>query len=156
METETNKNHIKDELTTTAMIACSTLAMEWNETNMKAAIVSIIDMLKECDDELGNSTYIQDRKRLTVKFVDRGFAKCAPWSGRLEFGPNILENALTAESFGYTREKIFIRRRCKTRIQGMIWLVLHEYCHLFRDRVQHRKSFYEFVDSKFEKFFKNF
>lgn len=154
METETDKNRIKDELTTTAMIACSILTTEWNETNMKAAIVSIFAMLKVCDEELENSTYT--RGKLTVKFVDRGFAKCAPWSGRLEFGPNILENALTAESFGYAREKAFIRRRCKTRVQGMIWLVLHEYCHLFTNRIRHCKSFYEFVDSKFEKFFKNF
>lgn len=143
-------------LISSAQIACFNAEVDWSEENVKAAIVAIVEMLKGVDDEIGKDTHVHNRDNIKVSFVERGFAKCSPFVGELEFGPNVITNDLTPLSFGYQREKRFMEKRIKSRVHGLIWLILHEYCHLFKNRIEHRISFYEFVDSKFKKYFENF
>lgn len=140
-----------------ALASCKKLNHDWNEKNGKECILSIIEYLRQYDEELGlaQHTYIHDRALLKVSFINSGFAYCLS-TGELQFGSRVFLNDLTYESFGYVKEKPFIKERCKTRIQGLIWLVLHEYCHLFKDHIRHKKSFYEFIDKKYLKFFLNF
>ena len=143
-----------------ALIACCNVEANWNRENVNEAIEAIVKMLKVVDDDL----CIRRRRRPThvhhdnimVSFPRRGFANCMPYQGILMFGPRVSANPLTPDSFGYVREKPYIKKRCRNRIHCLIWLVLHEYCHLFKDRLTHKHDFYKLVDSKFEKYFNNF
>lgn len=129
---------------------------EWSEKNINQLIISIVDYLKEHDDTIATHTHVGDSNKISVMFIGRGFADCFPFIGRLVFGSRIYENEFNPTSFGYEREKPYIEKRCKTKSQCLCWLVLHEYCHLFKNHMLHDDAFFKLIDDKYEKFFKNF
>jgi len=131
---------------------------EWTEENIKRAITLIVETLKEKDKELTKFTGILNHDVKLVFCGPTTFAQCLPWLKTISFGTHRIHRNGLVGTFGYEREIPYIEKRCTLKSQVLIWLVLHEWCHFYnyKDRIKHRKSFYELVDQKYLKFFRSF
>jgi hypothetical protein len=128
------------------------LEKEWNEINIKKFIVSMIKILKHYDTELGRLTWINKRENLSLFLDGKGFASCMPFKGEIHIGSKFYNSSFKKGTMGYPREKKYIERRCSGRIEVLVWMIMHEYCHLFKGYNKHTNEFYEFIDKKYIQF----
>jgi hypothetical protein len=132
---------------------CNRLKDDWNPDQMEKTIQSLITYLKDYDSECGTKTWVKNQDRITAVFKGRRFADCAPYVGTLQFGIKLYSNSFLPNSYGYEKEKDYINARCNTKFERLLWLVMHEYCHLFKHQQKHCIAFYKFIDHKYLQFF---
>ena len=77
-------------------------------------------------------------------------AWCRARTAQINFGPKFFKasNASndTWKRVGYKKEKDFIQRNCKNKEDMAIWVILHEFCHLYQGMQHHRLSFFKFIE----------
>lgn len=87
-------------------------------------------------------------KKADLKITYKGKrAYCAPGSAKINLGDGFFKkiNNETWKQVGYSAEKPIIRKHCNNKADLAVWVVIHEFCHLFKGRQKHVKSFYNFV-----------
>ncbi len=91
-------------------------------------------------------------KTAEIKLSFKGSgAWCKAGSAQINLGPKFLsaKNAsnTTWTRVGYKREKEYIKRHCQSKEDIAIYVILHEFSHLFEGMQHHKLSFFRFVES---------
>jgi hypothetical protein len=77
-------------------------------------------------------------------------AWCKAGTAQINFGPKFFKasNASndTWKRVGYKKEKEYIQRNCKSKEDMGIWVILHEFCHLYQGMQHHRLSFFKSIE----------
>jgi hypothetical protein len=136
-------------------IEIKALEKSWNEANIKALVVKIIETFTKYDTNITGTELDKWklREEVSIEFSGKGFATCLPFQSKLLFGDKFMQHSFKPGKAGYAKEKKFIDKRCgNDKIQILIWLVIHEYCHLFTGMQSHNIKFYEFIDKKYVNF----
>ena len=103
-----------------------------------------------------SSDYRQDllekgvAKSANVKLTWKGGrAFCQPSAAKINFGEKFFKDLTDANrgKIGYKSEKAFINRNCKSKEDVALWVVFHEFAHLFSGRQKHIKSFFKFIEN---------
>jgi len=68
---------------------------------------------------------------------------CIPGSGIINFGLKSIKSKIDDGAYTmYPLEKEPLRSRCKNKEDILIWMVMHEFSHLFKDGSQHDENFF--------------
>ena len=70
---------------------------------------------------------------------------CKPALGILNFGPKFIKGISDKNkgNVGYKVEKDFIKASCRTKEEVCMWIIMHEFQHLFNGNDKHVKSFFQ-------------
>ena len=88
-------------------------------------------------------------KTADVKLTWKGTrAFCRPSAAQINFGQKFFKDLTDANRgrIGYKSEKEFINRNCQSKEDVALWVVFHEFAHLFQGRQKHVKSFFRFIE----------
>jgi hypothetical protein len=77
-------------------------------------------------------------------------AWCKSGSAQINLGPKFFKASNASNTtwtrVGYKREKEFIKRHCANKEDMAIYIILHEFAHLFEGMQHHKLSFFRFVE----------
>jgi predicted ATP-dependent serine protease len=77
-------------------------------------------------------------------------AWCQAATAKINFGPKFFKASnssnFTWTRVGYKREKEFIKRHCANKEDMAMWLILHEFSHLWTGMQHHKLSFFKFIE----------
>jgi RecA/RadA recombinase len=127
----------------------SSLTTNWNGSTARATITAVIDFLKAHDPDFRNDSIVGDPNRVKVQFRGNSLAHCHPGSGELVFGKKTFTK-MTLGNVGYAKEQKHINSRCTTNGDLLVWVIVHEWCHLFKDMQKHNNEFFDFVATKYD------
>eukprot|EP00698_Gefionella_okellyi_P016481 TRINITY_DN4719_c0_g1_i1.p1 TRINITY_DN4719_c0_g1~~TRINITY_DN4719_c0_g1_i1.p1 ORF type:complete len:219 (-),score=50.09 TRINITY_DN4719_c0_g1_i1:157-813(-) len=90
-----------------------------------------------------------DRSAVCVRFRrDDGDARCHPDTGVISFNINQLNKHVIDDTTSkYNAEKPIMASWIRCKEDALVWLVLHEFRHLFRDGEKHTEQFFMAVAS---------
>ena len=125
------------------------LDSNWNGGSARVVISGIVDYLKANDLEFSSDTYIQDTKRVKLQFRGKAVAHCNSRTGELVFGTKSFTK-MKIGNIGYAKEQKYIIARCKTDAELLAWVVVHEWCHLYKDMQHHKNVFFDLVAKKYD------
>ena len=100
--------------------------------------------------ELINDTTFQ---RNEIKLTWSGArAYCAINEGKINFGEKFFKKVGSNSNWkkcGYKSEKKFIERQCRNKEDMALWVICHEFQHLFKGNQRHNKGFFTKVENMF-------
>jgi hypothetical protein len=112
--------------------------LSWEK--FKPAAEGLIRMLnRKYAHRFAKDTFIGDPSRVKLTWTGKR-ACCTPLTGEINLGKAFFDNYLTEGHYtkvGYRSEKPFIKAYAKTKEEVALWVVLHEWCHLFKDCQKH-------------------
>lgn len=76
-------------------------------------------------------------------------AWCKAASAHINFGDKFFAkngNNSTWKRIGYKREKAYMQRHCNNKEDAAIWILMHEFSHLFQGMQHHKLSFFRFIE----------
>ena len=126
----------------------ATLEKKWDGSTGKIMVKAIFDYLRANDPEISRT--IVDAKKLKLDFRGKSLAHCHPNSGELVFGEKTFTTKLEVGKVGYAKEQQHIVPRITTRAQMLVWIVVHEWIHLYKDRLKHTTEFFQDVADKYD------
>lgn len=140
----------------------STIWRQFNERNHASSSYSAIeartmsqatiDFLKDFDSHnIVSNSYIKSPSRVHLTYKYNGVAQCASHKGEIRIGDVMMSNRFTIGSIGYRKEQPFIKRHCKTREDLFLWVMIHEWCHLYRGMQHHKIEFFKGVEALYIK-----
>jgi predicted metal-dependent hydrolase len=69
----------------------------------------------------------------------------------LVFGKKTFKDTgLQIGKVGYAKEQKFLLPRVKTKAQLLLWVIIHEWCHLYEGMQEHKNYFFEGVGKKYD------
>jgi predicted ATP-dependent serine protease len=74
---------------------------------------------------------------------------CTPAKALLNFGTKALSTVRLMGGVGYKSEKPYIQKNCKTPQDVALWIVIHEFEHLFVGKNSHNKTFFTAIEKRF-------
>lgn len=76
-------------------------------------------------------------------------AYCQINTGRINYGERFFKKITNSnwQGVGYKSEKAFIGRHCQSKEQVALWVIIHEFTHLFKGCGKHTKSFFKKVEN---------
>lgn len=85
-------------------------------------------------------------------------AFCSPTNGYINYGEKFFKtiNNNNWKGVGYKTEKPYIARHCESKEDVAIWVVYHEFQHLFKGCLKHTKSFFAQIEKRFATDMKQF
>ena len=51
---------------------------------------------------------------------------------------------------GYAKEQKYITPRCRDSVDMLLWVIVHEWCHLYEGNQHHKNSFFDDVARKYD------
>ena len=140
----------EDPTNTATVKAClSLLNTKWDGSTAKASIDAIIQKLKNEDPDFITDTKIKDPKKVRIAYRGNSLAHCHS-SGELVFGKKMFTSSLVVGYVGYAKEQKFIKPRIKNKSDMLVWIIVHEWCHLYIDMQHHKNNFFELVAKKYD------
>lgn len=101
-------------------------------------------------------------KRSKVGSVDKisllhdynGVAQCMHKHGKafIRMGDKMFKDDFKIGNIGYGKEQKFIKSNCVTREDLFVWVLIHEWCHLYKDHSKHTVEFFEEVQKVYRKY----
>ena len=78
-------------------------------------------------------------------------AYCAISSGKINYGEKFFKRITNTNwaGVGYKSEKAYIQRHCKSKEDVALWVIFHEYQHLYKGCGKHVKSFFRKIENRF-------
>ena len=78
-------------------------------------------------------------------------AFCSPTNGYINYGEKFFKtiNNTNWKGVGYKTEKAYIQRHCSSKEDVALWVIWHEYQHLFKGCLKHTKSFFSQIEQRF-------
>jgi hypothetical protein len=76
-------------------------------------------------------------------------AWCKASTAQINFGDKFfarIGSNTNWKRMGYKKEKSFIQRYCQNKEDAAIWVLLHEFAHLFKGMQHHKISFFKFIE----------
>jgi len=129
-------------------VCINALTNKWDGSTARATIMAIIEYMKANDDHSG--LIVKDPKRVKTQFRGNSIAHCHPRSGELVFGKKTFTATMEIGKVGYAKEQKFILARCTTKVELLVWVVLHEWSHLFDGNDTHNNEFFTIVGEKYD------
>lgn len=128
-------------------MAFRALEETWNAGTVRAACTSLINYLKEVDEE-AEETIIGNFQKVKLQFSGKGAGYCDPQKGLVVFGKGCVFN-FNFGTMGYKKEKPYIERNCSSVPQLLAWTIVHEWCHLYKGMQHHKHEFFQFLERKY-------
>ena len=128
----------------------SMLETKWDGSTAKATIEAVIQKLKNEDPEFLTGTIVKDVKRVKLDFRGNSLAHCHSSSGEIVFGKKTFTSSLVVGYVGYAKEQKFIKARITNKSDMLVWIIVHEWCHLYTGMQHHKLDFFEFVAKKYD------
>jgi len=131
---------------------------KFQETNAKASSISApearsfasicLTYLKKLDsDRIERDSFIKDPSKVKLGYGSSKIADCNYRSGLIRLGKKMMGKDFKIGPVGYGREKVFILRNCKSREQLFLWVMCHEWCHLYNGMQHHKTEFFRQVEA---------
>lgn len=141
----------EDPKNTEAVRAClALLETKWDGSTARATINALIDKLKNEDPDFHTDTIIKDARRVKTSFRGNSLAHCHARSGEIVFGKKMFTSSLVVGYVGYAKEQKFIKPRIVNKTDMLVWIIVHEWCHLYTDMQHHKNNFFELVAKKYD------
>jgi hypothetical protein len=113
----------------------------------------VVNYLKLIDKEtIAKNSYIRDVSKIKLTYDFNGVAQCASRKGELRFGKQMSMVGFQIGKIGYRKEQPFIVRNCKSREDLFIWVIIHEWIHLYQGMQHHKIAFFQQVEALWKKF----
>lgn len=122
----------------------------WNGSTVKATIFSIVEFMRVHDSEFPSRGVVKDPGKVHVKFKGRTVAHADPRTGELNFGRKSFDDTMQLGKVGYKKEQKFMTSRITKRSEVLLWIVLHEWCHLYDGMTNHTNAFFSEIGKKFD------
>lgn len=122
---------------------------KWNGSTARAMIGMLVEKLKREDPEFGDRSFVKNSAKVKLTWRGKGVAHCHPRSGELNFGKKTF-TMMEIGKIGYAKEQKYITARCTDSVDLLIWVVVHEWCHLYEGNQHHKNAFFDDVASKFD------
>lgn len=124
----------------------------WNGSTVKATIFAVVQYLKEKDKDFVDRSFIKDPKKVNVKFKGKKVAHAIPLFGELNFGSKSFGSSVELGKIGYKKEQKFMTSRISKRSEVLLWIILHEWLHLYKGNQKHTNDFFDQIGKKFDWF----
>ena len=122
---------------------------KWNGSTARAMIGMLVEKLKREDPEFGDRSFVKNSAKVKLTWRGKGVAHCHARSGELNFGKKTF-TMMEIGKIGYAKEQKYITARCIDSVDLLIWVVVHEWCHLYEGNQHHKNSFFDDVASKYD------
>lgn len=129
-------------------VCINALRAKWDGSTARATILAVVDYLKANDNHDG--LLVKDPKRVKAQFRGNSLAHCHPRTGELVFGKKTFTATMEIGKVGYAKEQKFILARCNTKVDLLIWVIIHEWAHLFDGNDTHNNEFFTIVAEKYD------
>ena len=129
-----------------------TLEEKWNGSAAKASISTIFNYLKQNSEDFNENSIIGDVNKVHLDFRGNGLGHCHFNSGELVFGKKMFNETLELGRVGYKKEQKYINARVNTKAQLMVWCIIHEWQHLYKESQQHNEEFFQAVAKRYDWF----
>lgn len=129
--------------------AIDQLKVKWNGSVVKSLIGLTVEKLKKEDPDFAERSYIKNSARVKLSWRGKGVAHCHPRSGELNFGKGVF-TSLEIGKIGYAKEQKYIQARCQDPVDLLIWVIVHEWCHLYEGNQHHKNAFFDEVATKYD------
>ena len=138
-------------ITSAEVLNCvQALSNKWDGTTARATCTAVTQFLKGNDPDFANDTIIKDPNRVKVVFRGGSVAHCHYNTGEIVFGKKTFQPNFSVGNIGYKKEQKHIQARLKTKGDLLVWVIVHEWCHLYKDQQQHNNAFFDFVAKKYD------
>jgi hypothetical protein len=113
----------------------------------------MVEYLKILDrNNILTNTKIKDPNRVRLTYKHKGVAHCVSGTGEIQIGDVMGLNRFNIGNIGYKKEQPFIRRNCKTREDLFLWVICHEWVHLYNGMQNHYVTFFQEVEKLWKRF----
>ena len=126
--------------------ALESLRGDWSKTNVRSLVKMGIEKLKQVDMELAGQ---RDLSKLRVEWKGNSLAHCKSGPGIITFGAKA-DTKLVMGNVGYGKEQKFIQPRVGDSAELLLWVVVHEWCHLYKGMQHHKNEFFVLVARKYD------
>ena len=126
--------------------ALENLRGDWSKTNVRNLVKMGIDKLKEIDTELAGQ---RDTGKVKVAWKGNSLANCKSGPGIITFGAKT-DSKLILGNVGYAKEQKHIQPRVQDSSELLLWVVVHEWCHLYKGMQHHKNEFFNLVARKYD------
>jgi hypothetical protein len=114
--------------------------------SLKTLVNTTVEALRVLEAPHAKTSHIGDFSRVKTTFTYSGVAQCAPTKGELRFGKVMSTPTFNIGTIGYRKEQPYIRRNCTSRLDLFLWVVCHEWVHLYKGMQHHKLSFFARVE----------
>lgn len=90
--------------------------------------------------------FVKDTSLIKLSFDYNGVAQCASSKGIIRIGSKMLDSDFQIGKIGYRKEQDFITRNCTTREELFLWVICHEWVHLYKGMQHHKNEFFRAVE----------
>jgi len=132
------------------LVCITNLEKKWDGSTARATINAFVEYLKAHDPDFAEDSIVKDPRRVKVQFRGNSLAHCHPRSGELVFGKKTFKDTMEIGKVGYAKEQKFLIPRVKTKAQLLLWVIVHEWCHLYEGMQHHKNEFFEKVAEKYD------
>jgi energy-coupling factor transporter ATP-binding protein EcfA2 len=125
------------------------LTTKWDGSTARATINAVTQFLKANDPEFKDRSFVKDSKRVKVQYRGNSVAHCHPRSGELVFGKKTFTK-MEVGKIGYAKEQKYIHARNLDNAGLLVWVVVHEWMHLYDGLQHHKNEFFDEVAKKYD------
>lgn len=137
---DANSSTLRAAITAFKTAGSTTAKMPWDKFR-DAAELLVHDLKRRDATRFATETKCKSPESIKISW-EGSRAYCQFATGHLNFGRKFFEGfSLTAhKAIGYKSEKPYAQKYCKTREEAALWVVLHEWVHLFAGYEKHTKD----------------
>jgi hypothetical protein len=117
-------------------------------SEVNALAQEVVSYLRTSDAEnIRANSHVGCPEKVKLSFDYRGVAQCIPKQGKIRIGQVMYTDRFKIGSIGYKKEQPFINRNVKNREDLYLWVLLHEWVHLYKGMQHHKVVFFSQVES---------
>jgi len=124
--------------------ALGNLRGSWGTAQVRGLISTALEELRTMDTELAGKV---DTTRVKHRYRGKSLANCDHRKGVITFGEKV-NRELVIGQVGYGKEQRHIRAHVRDSADLLLWVVVHEWCHLYPGMQHHKNEFFELVARK--------
>jgi energy-coupling factor transporter ATP-binding protein EcfA2 len=116
-------------------------------TEARAFSQATLNFLKKHDaHNIKTKAFVRDPSKIKLSFDYSGVAQCASAKGIIRIGKKMVGAGFQIGSIGYRKEQDFIKRNCTTKEELFLWVMCHEWVHLYKGMQHHKNEFFRAVE----------
>ena len=124
------------------------LKTKWDGSSARSLITLVIEKLKREDPDIATRSYIKNSQKVRLAFRGNSVAHCFSKTGEIVFGKKAFTK-MKIGGIGYAKEQKYIIKHCKDDAELLLWVIIHEWCHLYEGNQHHKNAFFDDVEKKY-------
>ena len=124
------------------------LKTKWDGSSARSLITLVIEKLKREDPDIATRSYILNSQKVRLAFRGNSVAHCFSKTGEIVFGKKAFTK-MKIGGIGYAKEQKYIIKHCKDDAELLLWVIIHEWCHLYEGNQHHKNAFFDDVEKKY-------